>query len=65
MFLPSCCLATREGYTYRHIDEWEGFMKYTVEIVLVTMMYIPSFIEIDSGNQKLIEGRYTDSMEIA
>jgi hypothetical protein len=31
------------------------------------MMYIPSFIKIGSGIQKLIEGihRHTDSMEIA
>jgi hypothetical protein len=29
------------------------------------MIYIPSFIKIGSGIQKLMEGGYTDSMEIA
>jgi hypothetical protein len=30
-FLPSRWLATIKGYTYRHTDWWEGFMKYAVE----------------------------------
>jgi hypothetical protein len=36
-------------------------MKYAVEMGLGAMMYIPSFIGIDSGIQKLTEGRYTDT----
>jgi hypothetical protein len=47
-------------------------MKYAVEMGSVAMIYtyIPSFINIDSGIQKLIGGdlqthRPTDSMEIA
>jgi hypothetical protein len=44
-----------DGYTYRHRDLWEGFMKYTFEIDSV-----PSFIKIGSGIQKLIrEGGFT------
>jgi hypothetical protein len=41
-------------------------MKYSVEICSVTMIYIPSFIKIGSGIQKLMGmiHRYTDSMEI-
>jgi hypothetical protein len=30
-FLLSHCLPTRGEYTYRHINWWEGFMKYTAE----------------------------------
>jgi hypothetical protein len=42
-------------------------MKYAVEMGSGGMIYIPSFINIDSGIQKLIGGirRHTDSMEIA
>jgi hypothetical protein len=56
-----------EGYTYGHTDCWEGFVKYTIEIGLGAMMYILSFIKIDSGIRKLIGGihRHTDNMEIA
>jgi hypothetical protein len=41
-------------------------MKYAVEIRSGVMIYIPSFIKIGSGIQKLIGGnhRHTDSMEI-
>jgi hypothetical protein len=39
-------------------------MKYTVEIDPGVMIYIPSFIKIGSGIQKLIRGGFTDSMEI-
>jgi hypothetical protein len=35
-------------------------MKYAVEIGSVGMMYIPSFIKIDSAIQKLF-GEYTDT----
>jgi hypothetical protein len=63
--LLSCCIATR-GYTYRYTDIWEGFMKYAVEMGSGTMTYIPSFIEICPGVQKLIWKihRHTDSMVI-
>jgi hypothetical protein len=33
-----------------------GFMKYAVEMGSGAMMYIPSFIKIDSGIQKLTRG---------
>jgi hypothetical protein len=39
-------------------------MKYAVEMGSDAMIYIPSFIKIGSGIQKLIR-RITDSMEIA
>jgi hypothetical protein len=42
-------------------------VKYAVEMGSGAMIYIPSFINIGSGIQKLIGGihRHTDSMEIA
>jgi hypothetical protein len=42
-------------------------MKYAVEIGSGVMIYIPSFIKIGSGIQKLLGGirKHTDSMEIA
>jgi hypothetical protein len=43
-------------------------MKYAVEMGSGAMIYIPSFIKIGSGIQKLIEGGkniHTDSKEIA
>jgi hypothetical protein len=43
-------------------------MKYAIEMVLGAMMYIPSFVKICSGIQKLLEvggGRFTDSMVIS
>jgi hypothetical protein len=42
-------------------------MKYAVEIGSSAKIYIPSFVKIGSGIQKLIGGihRYTDSLEIA
>jgi hypothetical protein len=44
-----------------------GFMKYASEMGSGAMIYIPSFIKIGSGTQKLIEGggNYTDSMVIS
>jgi hypothetical protein len=44
------------GYTYRHMDSWEGFMNYIVEIGSGSMIYIPSFIKIGSTIQKLVRG---------
>jgi hypothetical protein len=42
-------------------------MKYAVEVGLGAMVYIPSFVKIGSGIQKLIRGihRHTNRMEIA
>jgi hypothetical protein len=42
-------------------------MKYDIEMGSVAMIYIPSFIKIDSGIQKLIDGnhRHTESMVIS
>jgi hypothetical protein len=36
-------------------------LKYAVEMCSVVMIYIPSFIKIGSGIQKLIEGEYIDT----
>jgi hypothetical protein len=40
-------------------------MKYAFETLSGVVIYIPSFINICSGIQKLIKERFTDSMEIA
>jgi hypothetical protein len=40
------------GYTYRHTDWWERFMKYGVETGLGAMMCIPSAMKFDSGIEK-------------
>jgi hypothetical protein len=55
-FLPSSCLATIRGYTYRHTHWWWGFTKYTAEMDSGAMIYsyIASFIKIASGIQKLL-----------
>jgi hypothetical protein len=43
-------------------------MKYTVDMGSGALIYIPSFMKISSGIQKLIGGggihRHTDSMEV-
>jgi hypothetical protein len=39
-------------------------MKYAVEMGSDTMIYVPSFIKIGSGIQKLIEGGYTDTQTV-
>jgi hypothetical protein len=48
------------GYKYRHTDWWEGFMKYANEMGSAAMIYLRSFINTDSGIQKLIRVGYTD-----
>jgi hypothetical protein len=57
-FLPSCFLSTIRGYTYRNTDWWEGFFNYSVEMgsAAVIYEYVPSFIKIGSGVQRLIRG---------
>jgi hypothetical protein len=40
-------------------------VKYAIKRGKGAMIYIPSFIKIGSGIQKLIGGGYTDSKEIA
>jgi hypothetical protein len=40
-------------------------MKYAVEMGSRGMTYIPNFIKIGTGIQKLMGGGYTDSMVIA
>jgi hypothetical protein len=52
--LPRRCPATIKGYTFKHTDSWEGFMKYAVEMGSGTTIYIPSFIKIGPGMQMLI-----------
>jgi hypothetical protein len=47
-FLQSRFLATIGGYTYKHTDKWEGFMKCAVEMGSRAMIHIPSFIKIGS-----------------
>jgi hypothetical protein len=65
-FLPSHYLETTGGYTYRHTDSWEGFMKYAVVMGPGAMKYIPCFIKIGLGIQKLLGGGgihgHTDSI---
>jgi hypothetical protein len=39
-------------------------MKFPVEMGSGPMIYIPNFIKIDSGIQKLIEGGFKDRMVI-
>jgi hypothetical protein len=46
------CLATIGGYTYRHTHSWERFMQYAVKMSSGAIMYIPTFIKIDSGIPK-------------
>jgi hypothetical protein len=40
-------------------------MKYAVEMDSGAMIYVPCFIKIDSGIQKLMREKFTDRMEIA
>jgi hypothetical protein len=40
-------------------------MKYAVDMGAGAMIYIPSFIKIGSGIQKLMEGENTDSKVIS
>jgi hypothetical protein len=42
-----------EEYTYKHTSWWKGFMKYTVEMGSVAVLYVPNFINISSGIRKL------------
>jgi hypothetical protein len=43
----------------------EGFMKYAAEIGPGAMIYIPNFLKIGSGNQKLIGGINKQSVQNA
>jgi hypothetical protein len=45
------------GYTYRHTDCWERFMKYAAEMGSGAVIYIPSLIKIGSGIQKSVRER--------
>jgi hypothetical protein len=65
-FLPNRCLATIGLYSYRHTNWWQGFIKYAIETDWGVMIYIPSFIKIDSSIQKLVRRirRHTDSIII-
>jgi hypothetical protein len=53
-------LPSNDKGVYRHT---EGFMKYAVEMGSGATIYIPSFVKIGSGTQKLTRGicRHTDS----
>jgi hypothetical protein len=55
-------LRTKDGEgIHKHRDWWKGFMKHAMGSVLT--IYIPSFIKIGSGIQKLTEWiqRHTDT----
>jgi hypothetical protein len=52
---PSRYLVTIMGHTYRH-RLMEGFFNYAIEMVSGAMIYVPSFITIGSGVQKLMGG---------
>jgi hypothetical protein len=43
------------GRGHKHADLWEGFMKYAVEVGSDAMIYVPRFIKIGSGIQKLMQ----------
>jgi hypothetical protein len=45
-----------DGYTYRHTDSWEAFMKYAVEMGSGAVICILSFIKIGSGIKNLRGG---------
>jgi hypothetical protein len=47
--------------TYTDTDRSEEFMKYAAEMGSSAMIYIPSFIKIGSGIQKLRGGGFTDT----
>jgi hypothetical protein len=44
------------GWTHRHTDWWERFMRHAVEMGSGALMYIPSFIKIGWGIHKLMGG---------
>jgi hypothetical protein len=51
----SRCLATKGGYTYRH--RLTGvFFNYAAEMGLNAVIYVPRFIKIGPGVQKLMGG---------
>jgi hypothetical protein len=63
VFLRICCRGNilteplpnnGRGYTYRHIDWWHGFMKHAIEMSLGNNIYMPTFMKIVWGIQKLI-----------
>jgi hypothetical protein len=39
-----------------HTEWWEGFIKYSVEMVSGVLIYILSFIKIGAGIKKLMRG---------
>jgi hypothetical protein len=65
-FLPSRCLTTIEGYTYRH-TRLVGFMHYAAEMGSGFMIFVPSFTQIVSGIHNLIWEiyRHKDSVVIS
>jgi hypothetical protein len=52
-----------DGYTYRHTDRWEEYMKHSTEMGSGAMMFLPSFMKTGSAIQKFMRGiyRHTDS----
>jgi hypothetical protein len=55
-FLPNRCLATIDGFTCRHTDWWEGFIKYAVQMDSDAMICMQNFIKTSSGIQKFMGG---------
>jgi hypothetical protein len=45
-FLPSHCLATIRGYSYRHTDRLEGFLNYAIQMGSGAVTSLPSFIKM-------------------
>jgi hypothetical protein len=58
---PFPCNDRRDTITDTQTDWGGGVMKYAVEMGLGAMMYVPSFIKIDSVIQKLIGWGFTDT----
>jgi hypothetical protein len=63
-FLPSRCLANDRTDTHTDTQtDGEVFIKYTIEMGSGAMIYVPNFVNIGSGIQKLVRRIY--SMVIA
>jgi hypothetical protein len=50
-------MQNQKRVTHTDIDRWEEFIKYSIEMVSYVMIYVPSFVEIGLGFQKLMGRR--------
>jgi hypothetical protein len=55
-YLPSRCLSTIWGYTYRHKDWWEIIIEYAVLMGSDAKVYVPNYVKSRSSIRKLIGG---------